>query len=332
MWRRLVTLAIGMTLVASCSADDADSGDAADTETRSTTAPVPSEDPAASPTDDPPKKRAEPFDADAVLADVRALANRIGPREATSPGFRRAARFVAKRLEALGYDVERVRVRVPAGDSWGVPVEAGVSYNLIADPAGFDPAEPYRIVGAHLDTIAASPGAEDNASGVSVLLELARMASEQPPDVPVRFVAFGAEEPRGDSDDMHHFGSTAYVRRMSGAERTNLDGMVALDRVGVRAPEVPVCIGGPGGVDLRRDALRAARAASVPRGACEDRASDHWSFEKAGLPAIRLGSVPYAGYHSAQDRPRFVDERQVGRVGRLMWAWLRQGSPEPARR
>lgn len=327
MWRRLATLVIGMTLVAACSADEAGSDGSADSEPTRTSAR--SDEPATTPPSNPPKKRAAPFDADAVLSDVRTLANRIGPREATSPGFRRAARFVTKRLKSLGYDVERVKVRVPAGDSWGVPVDSGTSANVIADPPRFDPTKPYRIVGAHLDTVAVSPGAEDNASGTSVLLELARMAAEQPPDLPVRLIAFGAEEPRGESDDMHHFGSTAYVGRMSRAERTNLDGMVALDRVGVRAPSVPICTGGPGGVRLRRDVTRAARAANVSYEVCEDRASDHWSFEKAGVPAIRLGSIPYAGYHSAQDRPRFVDARQVRRVGRLMWAWLRRGSLAP---
>ncbi|MDN5853023.1 MAG: M28 family peptidase, partial [Actinomycetia bacterium] len=229
---------------------------------------------------------------------------------------------MTKRFTSLGYDVRRTKVSVPAGDSWGVPVDAGVSYNVIADPPGFDPTKRYRIVGAHLDSVAVSPGAEDNASGTATMLELARMASEQPPATPVRFIAFGAEEPRGESDDMHHFGSTKYVRAMPRAERANLAGMVALDRVGVRASAVPICNGGPNGLALRRGLGRAAQSAGVPASTCEDRASDHWSFEKAGLPAARLGSVPYAGYHSAQDLPRLVDERQVRRVGRIMWRWL----------
>ncbi|UYM04560.1 M28 family metallopeptidase [Solicola gregarius] len=322
MWRPLATTVLGLALLAGCTDDPEPSA-----RTGSPSYATPGSPSDATPTDlasDPPAERAEPFDADAVLADVRRFANRIGPREATSPGFRRAARFVAQRLRSLGYDVGRTRVPVPAGDSWGVPVDAGTSYNVIADPPGFDATKPYRIVGAHLDSVAVSPGAEDNASGTSVLLELARMASEQPPDVPTRLIAFGAEEPRGESDDLHHFGSRQYVRRMSGPARRNLDGMVALDRVGVRAPAVPICTGGPNGSGLRREVERTARAARVPHATCDDnRASDHWSFEKAGLPAIRLGSVPYAGYHSAQDRPHYVDDREVRRVGRIMWRWLR---------
>ena len=45
------------------------------------------------------------------------------------------------------------------------------SLNVVATPPGFDPGRPYRLVGAHLDTIAVAPGAEDNASGIAVLLD-----------------------------------------------------------------------------------------------------------------------------------------------------------------
>jgi Zn-dependent M28 family amino/carboxypeptidase len=78
-----------------------------------------------------------------------------------------------------------------------------------------------------------APGAEDNASGVAVLLELAWMAAREEPRLPVVFVAFAAEEPRGDGDAMHHFGSRVYVNRMPARERRALRGMVSLDRVGV---------------------------------------------------------------------------------------------------
>ena len=45
--------------------------------------------------------------------------------------------------------------------------------------------------------------------------------------------------------------------------------------------------------------------------------------EKAGMPAARIGSVPYAGYHSRGDVPSVVSRGQLDRVGRLIWAWLR---------
>jgi Zn-dependent M28 family amino/carboxypeptidase len=63
------------------------------------------------------------------------------------------------------------------------------------------------MVGAQLDTVPQAPGAEDNASGVSVLIEAARLAAQRPTRLPVMFVAFAAEEPRGDGEAWHHFGS-----------------------------------------------------------------------------------------------------------------------------
>jgi len=256
------------------------------------------------------------------MADVRRLAGGIGPRLATSPAFREAADLVAERLRDLGYAVSRQGFPVPAGNSWGVPVRAGRSGNVIARPVGFDPSAAYLIVGAHLDTVAVAPGAEDNASGVAVMLELARLAGLQRIRLPVVFVAFGAEEPVGTADDQHHFGSQHYVRGMSAAERDNLRAMVALDRVGV-GKRVPVCTGPLSPHTVRDNLLDLARTGGIPAAPCELTTSDHWSFEKAGHVVARLGSTPYAAYHSADDVPAVVDRRQLSRAGRLMWAWLR---------
>lgn len=263
------------------------------------------------------------FDAAAAFAVVEHLASQIGPREAASAAFDEAAAYVQSRFEALGYTVVQTEFPVPAGDSWGVPVGAGTSQNVIADPPGFDPVAPHVVVGAHLDTVAAAPGAEDNASGIGVTLDLARMTAAEPPGLPVRFIAFGGEEPRGRGDSMHHFGSQAYVSGLTAAERSAVAAMVSLDRVGVAASSVPLATGGTG-TTLVMDALSAASdRAEIPSARSQDnRASDHWSFEKAGIPSARVGSVPYAGYHSAGDVPSVVDPAQLGRVGTLMWVWL----------
>jgi hypothetical protein len=111
------------------------------------------------------------------------------------------------------------------------------------------------------------------------------------------------------------------VARLSGAARRNLKGMAALDRVGV-GTVVPVCMGGLHAPTVRHSLLKLARRHDIPAQACEDQASDHWSFEKAGLPAARVGGTPYAAYHSAADLPRVVREAQLNRVGRLLWTWL----------
>jgi hypothetical protein len=258
---------------------------------------------------------------------IQVLAGRIGPRLTTGPAFREAARYVAQRFRAQGYDVRRQDFPVPAGNSWGVPVDAGTSFNVIATPPGFDAGSPYRRVGAHLDTVAVAPGAEDNASGISVLLELARLGAAGGTKLPTVLVAFGGEEPRGSGDGMHHFGSMHYIGEMSGPERTNLRGMVSMDRVGVGAV-VPVCLGRSGDPRVGDELLAVAQRERVEAAVCPegfDEASDHWSFEKAGFDVARLGSTPYAGYHSATDLPSVVSRAQLDRTGRLIWAWLRSG-------
>ena len=190
---------------------------------------------------------------------------------------------------------------------------------MIATPAGFDPGAPYYVVGAHLDTVAVAPGAEDNASGIAVLLETARRAHA----VELRqvvFVAFGGEEPRGPGD-LHHFGSKRYVASLSPAERRHLRAMVALDRVGVGPP---LTVGWVEGTTPRvRDALlRTADKLGVRTAIEENTGSDHESFADEGLPAARLGGTAYAAYHSAQDVPAVVDPAQLRRTGDVLWAWL----------
>ncbi len=259
------------------------------------------------------------IDVAAAMATVEHLAGTIGPREATGTAYRQAADYLADRFSAAGYVVRRQAVRVPAGLSWGVRVPAGMTWNVIATPTDFDPARPHRVVGAHLDTVPQAPGAEDNASGVAVLLEVARVVAG--PDRQIAFVAFGAEEPRGSGDARHHYGSRAYVAAMPAAHRRALRGMVSLDRVGV-GRVVPVCVANRAGEALQREVRAAAVRLRTPARPCTNRSSDHWSFARAGLAAIRLGSTPYPEYHSSRDLPRVVDRAQLTRVGRLLLSWL----------
>jgi Zn-dependent M28 family amino/carboxypeptidase len=86
---------------------------------------------------------------------------------------------------------------------------------------------------------------------------------------------------------------------------------------------MPVCEA-EGFLGLRAQLLRAAEQAGARAAACTspNRSSDHWSFVRAGLPGVRLGSTPYAGYHSAADVPAVVDAEQLERAARIVVAWL----------
>ena len=261
-----------------------------------------------------------------AVGAVRHLAGRIGPRTATGPAYRRAARWVSGRLDRLGYRVRLQQVRVPGGVSWGVPVPSGTSVNVVAAPPGVSPTSPHLVVGAHLDTVPQAPGAEDNASGVGVLLTVAEAVAGRRTRLPVVFVAFGAEEPRGGTDADHHYGSRAYVNRLGPARREAVRGMVSLDRVGV-GTVLPVCSAGVGPDRLRAELLRAARLAGVRARSCSgNRASDHLSFVRQGLAGVRLGSTPFAGYHSPGDVPAVVSRAQLQRAVRTVTAWV---SPRP---
>jgi aminopeptidase S len=327
--RRVIAALLLLVVTVACSASPPGASPTRSSPPDGTTLPQPSASPtAASPSrtavaTPTPRATSRPaMNALVALRDIVHLASDIGPREATSDNYAEAATFVQARFERLGYDVRRTKVPVPSGISWGTPVRRGTSLNIIAEPKGFDPMQPHVVIGAHLDTVPVAPGAEDNASGIAVMLQLAAMVRQQPAALPVQFIAFGAEEPRGSGDALHHFGSRQHVADLSRPERRAIQAMVSLDRVGVRANYVPICIATDRGTRLQ-DAMRAAaRQAEITTRACTNYTSDHWSYAKAGVPAVRLGSIPYAGYHSRGDVPRVVDRRQLDRVGRTVWGWL----------
>lgn len=290
----------------------------------STSAPVPSTTPTPTPTEEPtPKVSPDDVRVRTAMAAVRHLAGEIGPRPGTTPAYFEAADWVQGRFEELGWEVSRQRFPTPAGYSWNGPVEAGPSVNVIATRGDVRRGEPWLAVGAHLDTVVDSPGAEDNASGVGVLLAVAEALADTRSRLPVVLVAFGSEEPRGTGDDDHHFGSRAYVDSLSRAERRSLAGMLSLDRVGVG---MAVPVGSPGDeIDApTREVLRAARRAEVPTlPETGQQSSDHESFSDEGLPGVRLGSTSYAAYHDASDLPGVVDPAQLERTARVVLSWLR---------
>ncbi|MDG4789364.1 M20/M25/M40 family metallo-hydrolase [Micromonospora sp. WMMD1102] len=110
-------------------------------------------------------------------------------RHHAAPEMCRAESYVAGELERAGWRVRRQEFTGPGGSASGV--------NLLADPPAEDPVDPRRptvLVGAHLDTAPGSPGADDNASGVACLLELARILPEFGLARPVRLAVFDQEE------------------------------------------------------------------------------------------------------------------------------------------
>jgi len=117
---------------------------------------------------------------------VEALAGSIGERNVWRPHtLAAAARYVRGEWEAQGHEVA----------AQGYRVEGQLCENLEVEIAGGERAREIVLVGAHYDTVPGSPGADDNASGVAALIELARQLGGCRPARTVKLVAFVNEEP-----------------------------------------------------------------------------------------------------------------------------------------
>jgi len=103
---------------------------------------------------------------------VRYLTEEIGERGYRDVGkLDKAANYIDQKLRSYGYDVKRQ----------AFPFQGKTYYNIIAQSKGTNPVkEEILIIGAHYDTVAGTPGADDNASGVAGLLELARRRNPCP--------------------------------------------------------------------------------------------------------------------------------------------------------
>ena len=250
------------------------------------------------------------FDNDRAMRDIRALANGIGPRVRATTRERRAARFVARRLRSLGY---RVRIR-------GFPVDGGRSRNVVA---WWPTARRHRVlVGAHIDTVRGSPGANDNASGVAVMLENARIFAGRRQARWLRFIAFGSEE--YGHNGAHHVGSQTFVRRLGRDGRRRVAGMISVDMV---ADGKPLIVGSAGigpprmARTLHRHLVRAGVDVAY-RTVCD--CSDNGPFERAGIPAAFMWSDYEPSYHDDSDRPGNLQPGHVRRSGIALRYFLRR--------
>lgn len=264
------------------------------------------------------------FDAARALRTVQALATGIGPRDAASASYRRAAELVAASFTAHGYTVRRQTVGVPAGSSAGRSVPAGETQNVIATPPGYDPAAPHLLVGAHLDSVPGAPGGNDNASGIAVMMELARLARLAPTRMPIVWVAFGGEERRVPGDAGALFGSRAYLDAMPQAEHASLKGVLVMDVVG-RGPEIQIVSDGSTAPSVR-EALNAAATRLGIRARMRifrELFSDHRPFERDGFPVGWLYTGEFDELHTRRDTAAIVDVDALRRTGRIAWETVR---------
>ena len=230
----------------------------------------------------------------------------LGPRPAGSANERKAGRIVAERLRDLGYAVETQRFDLPKG---------GRSRNVV----GVSEGRVRAVVVAHLDGVRRTRAANDNASGVAVILEVARALRAEPG---LLVAAVGAEE-RQETGSRLHLGSARLVRSLSRAERRAIRVAISLDMVGV-GTRLYV-----GGVEVRpnrsaRLALAHARRLGLRARYLGDSAiSDHAELTRGGVPAAWVTWRWDECWHRPCDRPRRIRARKLERVGRVTVAAVR---------
>jgi Zn-dependent M28 family amino/carboxypeptidase len=156
-----------------------------------------------------------------LISTVKYLAEKIGERSYRDiKKLNKTAGFIEKTLLSYGLAVKR-QTFVYEGNTY---------YNIIAEIKGADPAKDgILIIGAHYDTAVGTPGADDNASGVAGLLELAWLTAIQPPERTTRFVAFCLEEPPAYGTE--HMGSYVYAKSVKD-EGVKVLGMISLEMIG----------------------------------------------------------------------------------------------------
>jgi hypothetical protein len=271
------------------------------------------------------------------LADrVRAHVQAIGSREHNvwAPAeLENAARYVERELASAGYAVRREEYR-----SRAVPVR-----NLVVEIAGASRPGEIVVVGAHYDSVAGAPGANDNGSGVAAVLELAHALRGWRPARTWRLVAFVNEEPPFFTTG--EMGSRVHVAAAR-ARGERIVAMYSLETIGWYSDSpgsqhypFPFSWFYPDRGDFlafvgnlaSRALLHATVSAFREHGGFPSEGvaapafipgvdwSDHGSFWAAGYPAIMVTDTAlyrYPHYHTAQDTPDKVDYERLARVVR----------------
>jgi hypothetical protein len=265
--------------------------------------------------------------------DVELLAG-LAPRDGSQPeNLTRAAEWIGDELRAAGLEV----ALEPYGSG------PATVHNVVGLRRGLDPRTPVRVLGARYDSRGPHAGADDNASGVAVLLEIARTLQ---PETPLRsqyFVAFGTQDA----------GSRRFVEGL--VERgVPVDVMVSLDTVGYyddrpgsqRFPRAVLrwlypsegsfvaIVGDTGaGPTIRQLKLSLGGSCDVPllslrapRSLAPGFESDHRAFRERGLPGVLItdtGALRNPNLLHASDTPDTLDYERMARLVRcfhgLLW-------------
>jgi Zn-dependent M28 family amino/carboxypeptidase len=261
---------------------------------------------------------------------VKSLSVNIGDRHLwKESSLAQAADYIESAFVDCGYGVRRQTY-----SCYGKTVS-----NLIVEKTGLE--EEFIIVGAHYDTVPGTPGADDNASAVAGLLELARLMKENRNKKTLAFVAFANEEPP--CFGSYNMGSMVYARHLK--ERgVPVEVMVSLEMIGYFSQE-PVqtyplpgmglfyprtgnFIGVAGNfhsykyVSLFRKGIKRhsgirTRSLTAPEFFGGINLSDNYSFWRHGYRAIMITDTSFfrnRNYHQETDTIETLDFKQMAEL------------------
>ena len=280
-----------------------------------------------------------------LVQHVDHLAGQIGPRILARPeSISATINYLESQWQEMGYEVRREKY-----DS-----ADGPAMNLAVEIPGSKPSSDVVVLGAHYDTVANTPGADDNASAVAVLLEVSRLVKSFQPKKTFRFVSFACEEaPYMSLDSM---GSQYHARQAK--QRGERIVLLCLEMVGffrdeAGSQQVPASIprwlhglfpkqgnflaavGNWNSWQLswafRRGFKRGTRqrlfSICLPEKIQEIRRSDNSSFWDQGYSALMLTDTSFlrnANYHQPSDTPDTLDydamtEVALGVASAMKW-------------
>lgn len=264
------------------------------------------------------------FDGQRAYADVLTQVA-FGPRIPGSAGHEQIREWMRAELESAGWQVE-----VQESEGLGHPIK-----NLVAKRTS---ESPQIILGAHYDTrmfadndpepanhMQPVPGANDGASGVAVLLELARSLPED--TVPIWLVFFDAEDNGRIPGWDWILGSREFVRnnpvRPEAVVIVDMIGDADLDIYRERNSDV-----------LLTNAIWETAESLGYRGQFIDEykhsmLDDHTPFLEAGIPAVDIIDFDYPYWHTIQDTPDKVSAESLKAVGETLLTWVMGQSAQP---
>ena len=270
-----------------------------------------------------PESASVSFDGQRAYADVQTQVA-FGPRSPGTDGHAQIVAWMRAELESAGWQVE-----VQESEALGHPVQ-----NIVAKRGD---ASPQIILGAHYDSRMFAdndpdpanrtqpvPAANDGASGVAVLLELARTLPKD--SVPTWLVFFDAEDNGRIEGWDWILGSREFVKNNVLQPRA----VVVIDMIG--DADLNIYKERNSNAGLTDEIWGVANSLGYEKQfiaeykySMED---DHTPFLEAGIPAVDIIDFDYPYWHTISDTPDKVSAESLEAVGKTLWTWITQQSQQ----